>query len=329
MAYLNKFAAVGLTASLTFFAACGAKEQSTADAAQEVVIPDAPDAAITTIIQEVSQGNGGILWQAMPASYQTDVTEVVQLAGTKVDGEVYGKVASVLTRLGGIAKDKQDFIFNTSLGSEPLPAEEKAKLQEAWPSVVSLFEVTTGSQLASVEGLQAFDGQEFFGVTVSEILKHVDALAKLSDDGSNSISDLAQVVVSLVESSDSEATLQFALPDESEETQSFTKVDGKWLPTDLVAEWSTQIADAKSTLEALTPEKIAESKTQTMMMVGMVEGILTQLEGAQTQEQFDAALQGAMMPIMMMGMQMSGGLNGAPAGAAPQMPAASSAPVSQ
>ena len=43
----------------------------------------------------------------------------------------------------------------------------------------------------------------------------------------------------------------------------------------------------------------------------MVEGVLTQIEAAETQEQFDQALQGAMMPLM--GIMMMGQGMGAPA----------------
>lgn len=328
MSYLNTFVAAGLTAGLLFTTACGPKGQPAEDSSEAstpktVTIPDGPDAAIATIIQEVSKANGGILWQAMPDAYQADLTEVVQLAGSKVDAEVYDKVASVVSRLGGIARDKQEFIFNTSLGGEPMPDKDKAKMQEAWPAVVALIDAVSGSQLGSVEGLQSFDGQQFFGGTVSDILKQVDRLSSLSAEPGSSLAELGQIVVSVVEASDSEASLKLVVPHQPEEIESFTKVDGKWLPTEIVTEWSAQMAEAKAMLEALTPEAAAESKAQTMMMVGMIEGILGQVEAAQTQEQFDAAIQGAMMPIMMMGMQMGGALG---AGAAPEMPQGSAVP---
>ena len=62
----------------------------------------------------------------------------------------------------------------------------------------------------------------------------------------------------------------------------------------------------------------------------MVEGILTQIEVAETQEQFDQALQGAMMPLMglMMMQQGMGGSHSAPVmpSVAPAVPADLSAP---
>jgi NAD kinase len=73
------------------------------------------------------------------------------------------------------------------------------------------------------------------------------------------------------------------------------------------------MADAKAQLEGISSEEMAKKKPQIMGMITMVDGILTQLESAQTQEQFDQALQGAMMPIGMLMMQGMGGEMDAPA----------------
>ena len=49
-----------------------------------------------------------------------------------------------------------------------------------------------------------------------------------------------------------------------------------------------------------------------MGMITMLDGILTQLNTAETQEQFDQALQGAMIPIGLLMMQSMGEGIGAP-----------------
>jgi hypothetical protein len=70
------------------------------------------------------------------------------------------------------------------------------------------------------------------------------------------------------------------------------------------------MADAKAQLEAITPEQITQNKPQILGALTMFESVLLQIEAAETQEQFDQALQGAMMPIMgliMMQQGMGGG----------------------
>ena len=72
------------------------------------------------------------------------------------------------------------------------------------------------------------------------------------------------------------------------------------------------MGDAKKQLEAISFEEMAKNKPQIMGMITMVDGILTQLKTAETQEQFDQALQGAMMPIGLLMMQSMGEGIGAP-----------------
>ena len=69
-----------------FFTAFGAGISSTT-----VTLPDEPSAAMQTIADEVIAGNYSILWHAMPTSYQTDINAIAQLAGSKVDPEIYDK----------------------------------------------------------------------------------------------------------------------------------------------------------------------------------------------------------------------------------------------
>ena len=65
------------------------------------------------------------------------------------------------------------------------------------------------------------------------------------------------------------------------------------------------MAASKKHLEAISSDEIAKNKPQLMGIITMLDGILTQLNTADNQEQFDQTLQGAMIPIglfMMQGM---------------------------
>jgi hypothetical protein len=286
--------------SLLLLTACGGKP----------AIPDAPDAAMETIAQELAAGNGGILWQAMPASYQADVAGIVQLAGTKVDAEVYDQGFGLLGRLAEVADKQKEFILNTQLAG-PQPAEQVAKIEAAWPSIIGFVQTIAGSSIASVEGLQAFNGQAFFDTTVSDLIGYAEDLSELSGEEN----PLKLGAVKLLESTDTTAKLEFTSHDGEVETEEFTKVENRWVPTEMATEWTTQMADTRGQLEAITPEEMAQNKPQIMGVITMMQGVLTQIEAAETQEQFDQALQGAMMPIMglIMMQQGMGGGQGAPA----------------
>ena len=327
MSDLKYISLAGLSAAALFLTGCGEKPEGAAvTQASEPVkasYPDTPDAAMKYNAGELAAGNGGAIWEAMPASYQADVNKLAQLAGTKIDGELYDQVFGIVGRLGGIIDSKQEFILNTELGGEQ-PAEQKAQMEAAIPAIVSLIDTVTNSSVASSAGLQSFDGQQFFDSTVSKLLKDIEAVSALQgEEGAFSLADLGKMDVSLLESTDTSATLTTSVPGQEPVEEVFTKIEDRWVPADMAAQWAEQIGNATAQLEAITPEQLESSKMQTQMVMGMFDGVLTQIEGAEDQAQFDQALQGAMMPLM--GLMMMGGGMGGPA--APPMPAPTPAPV--
>jgi hypothetical protein len=299
--------------SAIVFTACGGSEETSS----EVKIPDAPDAAIQTIGKELLDGNGGILWQAMPASYQADVNAIAQLAGSKVDPELYDKSFGLIGRIAEVADKQKEFILNTKLGG-PQPAEQIAKVEAAWPSIIGFVQTIANSSIASSGGLQSFDGLAFCTDTVSPLVQYSKDLSALSEE-ENPFDTIDFGAVKLLESTDSTAVLEMTSPDGTVESEEFMKVENRWVPTEMATQWGTNMADAKAQLEAITPEQMAQNKPQIMGVVTMLEGVLIQIEAAETQEQFDQALQGAMMPIMGL-MMMQGGMGGGQS--APAMPVA-------
>lgn len=316
---ISKKVTLGLAASALLLTACGKKSEETAVAP----IPDAPDAAIQTVITEFAKGNGGIIWQAMPASYQTDVSDLVHLAGSKIDPELYDKSFATIARLADVVDQQQAFILNSSFMAGR-SAEEMAQLEAALPSIVGLVGTITSSELASTTGLLNFNGQEFFDTTVSKFTQYAETLGQLAGEESM-LSDYMNTVVTVVEADDLQATLLTAVPGQEPVEQVFTKVEQRWVPSEMASDWAAEIAEAKAELEASSMEDMAAQKPQIMGVLTMIDGVLTQIAAAETQEQFDQSLQGAMMPIMGL-MMMGQGMGGMGAPAAPMPAAPSSIP---
>lgn len=309
----SKTLTLGLAAGALIFTACG---KQTGEPAQPT-IPDAPDAAIQTVITEFAKGNGGIIWEAMPAGYQSDVTTLAHLAGTKIDPEIYDQSFAAIARLAEVADQQKAFILGSSF-MEGRSAEELAQLEAALPSVIGLVQTIASCDLASATGLQGFDGQAFFDTTVSKLAQYAEAFAQLAGEESV-LSNYMNAVVSVVEADDLQATLLTTVPGQEPRQQQFTKVGQRWVPADMASEWAAKIAEATANLEATSIEKVAEQKTQIMGVLTMIDGVLTQIAAAETQEQFDQSLQGAMMPLMGL-MMMGQGMGGAPAAPMPANP---------
>ena len=308
-------------AALVLLTSTGLSSVGRAAAAAE--LPEAPDAAMQRVIRGFAQGDGGMLWQALPDSYQRDINALASLAASKVDAELYDGSAALLGRLVSVAGQQQAFILDSLLADAPEP--ERARWQQAMPALLGLLESLTGSQLAQHGGLDEFNGQQFFEVTVSAIARHAQQLsAQLAPE--RGLSAYAEVAVSVLAASEAQTTLRLALPNQVAQEMRVTQVDGRWLPVDLAAEWATEVAGARAKLEAISPAELAANKPQVMQMLKVFDGVLGQLEAAQTQAQFDQALQGAMLPVM--GLLMIGQGLGAEAPAphlpAPALPAAPS-----
>lgn len=318
-----KFITLALITGALFFTACGKKSEDAEEAAasEAIEIPEAPDAAIKYVFDGVAQADGAVLWQAMPASYQKDVNSIAQLAGTKLDAEIYDKTFAMVDRIASVLNKQKEFVFNSKLGGESKNEEELAQMREAWPSVMDLVDTITSSSLSTAAGLESFEGEAFFKGTVSALLSNFDALAKLQPEGEQMfLSDLGDTDIKVMESADRSASLEITVPGEEPEVKSVVKVEGRWIPLEMAEAWEAQTAEARTKLEAIDPEKMAKQKPQILGVFAMIEGILTQIEAAETQEQFDQALQGAMMPIMgllMMGQGMGGGAPAMPPGSAP------------
>ena len=288
-----------------FFTACGAGISSTT-----VTISDEPSAAMQTIADEVTAGNCGILWHAMPTSYQTDINAIAQLAGSKVDPEIYDKSFGLVSRFAEVADKQKLFILNTKLGGE-LAAEQIAEIEAGWPSIIGFIHTIVTSSISNSAGLRAFDGQVFFEQTLPALFKYSNDLAAISNE-ENPFGSLEFGSMKTVESTDTTAVLEITFANGDMEAEDFIKVENRWVPTEIAINWSTGMAAAKKQLEAISYEEIAKNKPQLMGMITMLDGILTQLNTAETQEQFDQALQGAMIPIGLLMMQNMGEGIGAP-----------------
>ena len=310
---ISKKITLGLAASALVFTACGKKSEEA-----EVTIPVAPDAAIQTVITEFAKGNGGIIWQAMPTSYQTDVSDLLHLAGSKIDPELYDKSFATIARLAEVIDQQQALILNSPF-MQGRSAEEMAQLEAALPAIVGLLGTITSSELASITGLLNFNGQGFFDTTVSQFTQYAETLGQLAGEESM-LSNYMNTVVTVIEADDLQATLLTTVPGKEPVEQAFSKVEQRWVPSEMASDWVAKIAEATAELEATSMQDIAANKPQMMGVLTMIDGVLAQIAAAETQEQFDQSLKGAMMPLMGL-MMMGQGMGGSAAPAAP-MPAA-------
>lgn len=310
---------------------CGCGDQPAADVSQTAELAtaasapaDTAEASMRQLVDGMKDGQLIVVWNALPASYQKDVNELVQTFGANMNPEAWGQVTSVLKSVQKLLVDKHEFIVNhpaVAGGNDP------ATTAQGVEQIAGLLN-TIVENASDLEALKTFDGAQFANAAGSKIVEQVMALSKLAPGAAGgSASPFEGVSIETVTSTDTTATLKMTRPDGSSETQDFVKHEGKWLPQDMVADWPQKMAEARGALQQL-PDQAAQMKGQAMMLSGMVSGLLTPLQSAETQEQFNAAAGNLMASA---GMFMGGGMSGPPPAApvdATQNPAQSEGSLS-
>ena len=95
--------------------------------------------------------------------------------------------------------------------------------------------------------------------------------------------------------------------------QKLKKVDGKWLPAEMVDGWEENMAKAKA---GLAGADMTAQKPQAMMMLGMVEKVADDLLAAPDEQAFQNVINNVMAMVGPMLGPLMGGAGGIP-GAAP------------
>lgn len=253
-------------------------------------VPDTPDGTVTTVASELKKENPEILWKAMPPSYHSDVNELVQLMAKEMDVELWNKGFSVATKVTDVIREKKTFI----LGSAMLEATNvnQKELEKNWDGVVALLEALTKSELSDLEKLKQFDGEKFLAGTGKNIFGKVLQLRNLGS-GDAPVS-FEGVEVKKIKEEGNEAVLEVTFDDQTRELK-MTRVDGRWIPSDMAKEWDESIKEAREVISKMAKEDLPKNKPMMMVMLGGIEAGLDQLKNAKSQKEFDTILQGLLM----------------------------------
>ena len=261
--------------------------------------PDSPDGTVTFVAQEIANRHPEVLWQALPPSYQTDITELTH----------------------GYAARMDPTVWNTTFGSQPQNRRSSARQEDDHPRQrpprVRRRETSTDRGRLGPHGgsprrfllqrcVQARDPEDHqLGKLPADHRTGPDEPAaeasKASGDDSfdrDFTQKLKKTKIEVVSRDGDQATVRASAPDEEPEDLQFTRVEGRWIPSDMAAEWDQNIADAKQRLATLSDEEIQQKSMQAMMAIGMVDGMLDELESVETSEQLEQAIQGFLGPFL-------------------------------
>jgi len=262
-----------------------------------------PDAALQGLTGAVTAGRPQVVWQALPPSHQQQVTELVHTYAEAMDKDVWNKGFELGQKVVALLRSKRELLFASQM-TKQMANDTPVDLQKAsreWEVVVGLFETIVNSELSDLDQLKTLDVERFLSGTGAKFASQLVEVAELSKNPSE-LETLRTAQFEVAEMDGDTALLKFVRTDgdggQIETTVEMKKVEGRWLPAGLVDGLPQAVAMAKAQVAQVSGEQFAESKPDILAAMDQVGAVLDQLEAAESQEDFDKVLQGAIGPLL-------------------------------
>lgn len=270
-------------------------------ASAEITLPDDPAGTVTAIADAVGDGHPEVLWQALPATWQADVVSLTQEFANSMDPAVYDGAFAMVQRAVRVVRAKKPLLMQSSMMQ--MAGDDRAATEQKFDQAMAALDTIASSDIATLDGLRKLDWNRFLRTTGGALIERLDATA---EDGEPSPTAKLQGVSAETVSRDGDhATVRVMAPGEEPETVELTRIEGRWVPTEMATDWSDKIAQARTGLASQDQNAKAQTTSQMMMVLATANGVLDQIEQAQTPEQLDAViggLMGGLGGMMTMGM---------------------------
>ena len=284
---------VALVCCLAVVACSGASGSAKAE------IPDSPDGTIKVVASELANHRPQILWEALPASYQQDISQITHDFAAKMDPELYNQLVAFAQKAVTVLLDKKELILGSSMVQ--LKEEDLADIEQGWNTSLVALDTLLHSEISNIESLKTIDLNAFLAGTGSALMDQAAAASKETpeDPFENEVmARLHALQVELLESDADTAKVKVSVPDEDSEELRMVRVEGRWIPAEMAETWDKDVAEAKIKVAELSEEEMAQAKMQGMLFLAMADSFLDQLAAVQSSEEFDALAQGLLGGFM-------------------------------
>ena len=297
-------------------------------AAPKAQLPSGADSVVLIPIKLLEEEDPKLLWEMLPPSYQTDVTNLIHSFVNNMDQQLWDKLFEVLSQAGLLLNDKQDLItamIEENLGgTDALPEEMQQSLETMGKMLQTLVESDLGKH-ATAKGM---DPGKFLDETGKELFKLIAETSKLEegDPWNTEIkTKLKDIKVEIVSQESDTATISVSgmpdLPDIDELTaqlpgfddselpglsmlrngeQQVIKVEGKWIPKAMADGWKETITGASEMINNDLKNMLGpEEEKQVMNIMNAVQMGLAGAAKAKTQQELQMAMMQAVMGALM------------------------------
>jgi len=297
-------------------------------AAPKAQLSGGADSVVLIPIKLLEEEDPKLLWEMLPPSYQTDVTNLIHNFVNNMDQQLWDKLFEVLSQAGLLLNDKQDLItamIEENLGGTGASPEE---MQQSLETMGKMLQTLVESDLGKHATAKGMDPGKFLDETGKELFKLIAETSKLEegDPWNTEIkTKLKDIKVEIVSQEGDTATISVSgmpdLPDIDELTallpgfddselpglsmlkngeQQVVKVEDKWIPKAMADEWKDTMSEASEMINNDLKNMLGpEEEKQVMNIMNAVQMGLAGAAKAKTQEELQMAMMQAVMGALM------------------------------
>jgi len=283
-----------------------------------------PKEFIDLVFKETAQENYVVMWDALPASKQKQLEELMVEFARKVDPRSFDMIRKTRNSLVEILRKQQKFILNSSVLA--MPPDVRQEFEPVYPALVDVADHLVAKELLDGKRMQQGNMRGLLDTYLTRLSKSVEKaiVALPTDNPIRSQYEDAKILNkpnwTVEKTSSTSATLSIPpAPGGPPPPPPIALVlsEGRWLPEDLVKNWDMGISQAKGFIAMMNPEQIQQGITTGMFVVNAP---LNSLKNAKSQEEFDKVLgelAGLASGFRQMGGPGAGGLGAGPGAGGP------------
>ena len=294
----------------------------------KVQLPDGADSVVLIPVKLLEDEDPKLLWEMLPPSYQTDVTNLIHDFANNMDQQIWDKLFELLEQTGLLLNQKQDLItamIEESLGGTGASPEE---MQQSLEMMGKMLKTLVESDLGKHAKAKSMDPGKFLDETGKALFKLIAETSKLEEGdpwNTDIKAKLKDIKVEVISQEGDTATISVSgmpdLPDIDELTaqlpgfddselpglsmlkngeQEVVKVEGKWIPKAMADGWKETITGASEMINTDLKDLLGpEEKKQIMTIMNAVQMGMASATKAKTQEELQMAMMQAVMGALM------------------------------
>ena len=263
-------------------------------------LPSDPVGTVRAFEDRLNEGDATVFWDALPAGYREDVEGHVALFADEMDPGLWESVFGLVEDVESLFAEQEELLLEVARSK----AEEdgKAFQEDEWRHGIEEFrkglEELLASDMVSLERMRTADLRAFLAGAPSRLMRAGRATGETREVYGLMLGAGAELSIELVEESGDSAVVEIASGDGESQRVELVRVEGSWLPSEMVSRWQVEMDEAGERLDGLFEGPNAKHRATCMQLVGTAGGVVDGLRAARTPEEFRATATQGMFSLI-------------------------------